>query len=233
MTEIIVCDDNDEYRKKIVDVVNVFMNTVNSSYKILEFNDYDDSFLRIIDQNVQRIYILDIETPTRSGIDIARMIRKKDFKSIIIFVTGHEQLGQVVLKRNIMCLAFINKFDDFGKTLKETLKEAFSVLNADRVLRVVDNGVTYTIRLSNILYITTDCPDRKIVIKTDNTEYKLKSTLSEIRKQLGDQFIQTYRSCFVNENRVEKIDSRKKAITFDNGIVIDLLSDTYRKGIKK
>jgi len=233
MMEIIICDDNDEYRHKIVELVETFMKTSGVDCEIQEFDDYDDSFLRIINQNTQRIYILDIETPSRSGIDVARMIRKNDFQSIIIFVTGHEQLGQLVLKRNIMCLAFINKFDNLTKSLREALKEAVDFLNTDKVLRVVDNGITYTIRFSNILYITTDCPDRRIVIKTDKTEYKLKSTLYEIKKQLGDKFIQTYRSCFVNETRVEKIDSRKKTITFDNGLVIDLLSDTYRKSIIK
>ena len=43
---------------------------------------------------------------------------------------------------------------------------------------------------------------------------------------------QTHRSCFVNKNRVEKIDHKNKTITFDNGEIIDLLSSNYGKGLK-
>ena len=53
-----------------------------------------------------RIYLLDIETPSASGIDIARKIRKHDIESMIIFITGHEELGDVVLKNNTMFLSF-------------------------------------------------------------------------------------------------------------------------------
>ena len=37
-----------------------------------------------------KIYLLDIETPSASGIDIARKIRSKDVDSVIIFLTGAE-----------------------------------------------------------------------------------------------------------------------------------------------
>ena len=35
---------------------------------------------------VNRIYLLDIETKSASGIDMARIIRKNDLDSIIIFI---------------------------------------------------------------------------------------------------------------------------------------------------
>jgi DNA-binding LytR/AlgR family response regulator len=161
------------------------------------------------------------------------MIRKKDYESIIIFVTSHEHLGQLILKRNIMCLTFINKFDDLSKELEDALKEALNFLNVDKILRIEDTGVSYVIRVNSILYVTTDSADRKTIIKTDSTEYRVKMTLSEVKKRLGSRFVQSYRSCFVNESRIEKVDCRKKTITFDNGLVIDLLSDTYRKGLLK
>ena len=48
-----------------------------------------------------RIYILDIETPSRSGIDVAREIRNKDLESVIIFLTGHDELGHIILNNDL------------------------------------------------------------------------------------------------------------------------------------
>ena len=58
-------------------------------------------------------------------------------------------------------------------------------------------------------------------------------TLLEVKEILGDKFIQTHRSCYVNEQRIDTIDHKNKIITFDNGVTTDLLSDTYRKELMK
>ena len=66
----------------------------------------------------------------------------------------------------------------------------------------------------------------------ENKEYKVSLTLKEVVDLFGEQLVQTHRSCFVNKNRIEKIDHKNKTITFDNGEVIDLLSSNYGKGLK-
>ena len=48
---------------------------------------------------------------------------------------------------------------------------------------------------------------------------------------LDDRFIQTHRSCFINNDRKVKVDKTDKIITFDNGDTIDLLSDKYKKDV--
>ena len=197
------------------------------------YSDYDDTFLKNIYKKDKKIYILDIETPSRSGIEVARMIRKRDTESIIIFVTGYEEFSKLVLKKNIMCLSFINKFENLSLELNESLAQALHFLETDKIFRVTDSGVTYSIRLSNILYITRDSLDRRTVVKCDKNEYKLKMNLTSVKEQLGDSFIQTHRSCYVNKNRVTTIDHKNKTVTFDNGLTIDLLSDTYRKELKQ
>lgn len=233
MIEIIVCDDDKGSRDAVASVVKEFFNTKKIPNKITKYSDYNDKFIENISPGGKKIYILDIETPSRSGIDVARIIRKRDVESIIIFVTGYEEFSKLVLKKNIMCLSFINKFDDLTGNLKESLEEALHFFETNKVLRITDNGITYNIRLNTILYFTRDSLDRKTVIKCDKTEYKLKMTLSEVKEILGDKFIQTHRSCYVNEQRIDTIDHKNKVITFDNGMEIDLLSDTYRKELVK
>ena len=179
-----------------------------------------------------RIYILDIETPSRSGIDVARIIREKDMESIIIFMTGHEELGPTILKKELWFLAFINKFEDSEERLRNSIKKALEILNIQTRLHFEEKGVIYNISLNDILYITRDGIDRKAVIKTENNEYRTYKTLLELIELLDDRFEQTHRACIVNMQRVRTIDRINKIITFDNGMKIDLLSDKYKKELK-
>ena len=107
MLNIVICDDNKRDLIKIETLVDKFMARNNYDYKKHIYNDYDASFMRLVKSKLPfRIYILDIETPSRSGIDIAREIRKNDVDSIIIFLTAHEELSTTASKNELMFLNF-------------------------------------------------------------------------------------------------------------------------------
>lgn len=231
MIDIVVCDDDNGCRKAVISIVKKFTKENKIDYNLYEFNDYNKDFIKIISRKSKKIYIMDIETPSNSGVEIARIIRSKDVESIIIFVTGHEEFSKLVLKRNIMCLSFINKFENLHNDLTIALKDAVEYLETNKIIKIIDSGVTYNLKLNSILYITKDSADRKVIVMCENTEHKLKLTLLELKDMLGDSFVQTHRSCYVNLKRVEVIDRKNKTITFDNGITTDLLTDRYSKGL--
>lgn len=230
MVNVIICDDNDKDRKNIFEVVKNFMDKNKIEYKTHVYNDYDKKFHEMIENKIPfKIYLLDIETPSGSGIDIARKIRTKDVDSVIIFLTAHEELGNIVLKNDLMFLSFINKFDNYKTRLSNSLKKSLNLLKHKRIIKFTDRNVTYTINIDDILYLTKESYERKTIIKTDYTEFKVNNTLSELIKMLDDRFIQTHRSCYINEDRKVSIDKTKRIIYFDNGESTDLLSDKYRK----
>lgn len=229
---IVICDDDNGSRKAVIKVVKSFMEENKKEYKIFEYDDYNSQFNKMIKTKSKKVYILDIETPSASGIDIARQIRKEDTESVIIFVTGHEEYGKILLKRNLMSIGFINKFEDLKYDLRNALTDACHFLKNDKIVKIYDRSVTYNIRLSKVLYITKDTVERKTIIKLDNQEYKVNLTLKEVVELFDENLIQTHRCCFVNKNRVEKIDHKNKTITFDNCEVIDLLSNNYGKELK-
>lgn len=230
MINFIVCDDNEKDRNKVISVVNDFVTKNKHEYEIYKFHDYNKSFHNMIEKKIpNKIYLLDIETPSSSGIDIARMIRKIDVDSVIIFLTGHEELGNIVLKNDLMFLSFINKFDNLEKRLNNSLKKALNLLKHKKVIRINDKNILYTINIEDILYITKESFERKTIIKTDYDEYKVGKSLTEIKNMLDDRFIQTHRACYINNDRKVLIDKTNRIIKFDNGETIDLLSDKYRK----
>lgn len=230
MINVIVCDDNSNDRSKVISVVNDFMMKNKHEYEIHEFNDYNKSFYNIIEKKIpNKIYLLDIELPSGSGIDIARSIRKTDVDSVIIFLTGHEELGNIVLKNDLMFLSFINKFDALEIRLNKSLKKALNLLKHKRIIKINDKNILYTINIDDILYITKESFERKTIIKTDYDEFRVSKSLSEIKNMLDDRFIQTHRACYINNDRKVIIDKTNKIIKFDNGETIDLLSDKYKK----
>lgn len=232
MVNIIICDDNDKDRNNVLDIVNNYMIKNKIDYKTHIYNDYNKKFAEIIDSKLPfKIYLLDIETPSASGIDIARKIRQKDVDSVIIFLTVHEELGNIILKNDLMFLSFINKFDNLRQRLNNSLKKAMELIKYKRILKFVDRNIVYTINIGDILYLTKDSYERRTIIKTDYAEFKVNKTLNELVDMLDDRFLQTHRSCYINRDRCSSIDRSNRIILFDNGETTDLLSDKYRKEV--
>ncbi len=230
MLNVIVCDDNKRDLDRVVKLVDTFMQKNKYEYKNHIYMDFNDDFMKLIKTKMSfRIYILDIETPSRSGIDVAREIRNKDLDSVIIFLTGHDELGRVILQNDLMFLSFVNKFDNMDKRLNDVLHKAIDLVKMKRTIRIEDGTNTYIIDLNDILYLTKETFDRKTTIKTDYTEYRVRKSLSTLKEMLDDRFIQTHRACIVNRNRISRIDRSNRMIYFDNGDCIDLLSDKYKK----
>ena len=230
MLNVIICDDNQRDLFKVETIIDKFMKRNKYEYNKHIFKDYNESFMNIIKSKLPfKIYILDIETPSRSGIDVARKIRKKDLESIIIFLTGHDELGRVILQNDLMFLSFVNKFDNIENRLSNILYKAINIIKYKKIIKIEEGNNTYIIDINDIIYFFYFTFSRKTTIKTDYTEYCVRKSLLDICDLLDDRFIRTHRACIVNKNRISRIDKVNKIIYFDNGYSTDLLSDKYKK----
>ena len=232
MINFVVVDDYKEITDNIEKIISKIMMNNKLEYKIHIFNDYDNKFKKFIQEPmVNRIYLLDIETKSASGIDIARIIRKNDLDSIIIFITAHEELASNIVRDQLMVLTFICKFDDFENRVKEAVMNSLAYIGKKNAIRFVDSNAVYIIPIRDILYVTHDSVERKCIIKTDTVTYKIGKSLTEIKEMSMGTLAQSHRACLVNEDRIIKIDKKNKLIKFDNGDTIDLVSDNYKKEV--
>lgn len=228
MINFIVCDDIVKDRKMIKNVISKYMMKNKLEYKTHIFDDYDDNFIEIVKKKLPfKIYILDIETPTRSGIDVARIIRHKDVDSVLIFLTGHQELSDIVMKNDFLFLSFINKFDNCENRLYNAIDKALKMFKIRKTIRFKDNGILYSLPIDDILYITRDSIDRKCIIVTDYNEFKVGKNLNELEKMVTSNFIKTHRACLMNKKRIISFNKTKRIVTFDNGTKCDLISTRF------
>jgi two-component system response regulator AgrA len=234
MLNFIVCDDSTIIRENVNKVITKLMISTDIEYKTLEFNQYDKNFAQFIDKKGEKkIYVLDIEINSYSGLDIARKIREKDWESIIIILTAHYELAYDAFKNRLMLLDFISKFDNYEQNLYEVLKLALRASHIKKQLSFTFNRMSYRLDFDDILYIMKDTPKRNTIVKTFSKEYLVSLNLSEIAAMLPDNFIKTHRACIINRENVKTIDFKENTITFVNNEIISLLSKTYKKEVKK
>lgn len=208
----------------------MIMSENNNEYKIHSYNNYSSNLNQIInDENIDnKIYILDIDFESKNGIDIAREIRDNDFNSIIIFYTSHENIYSIL--KVPLIFDCITKFE--SENLEKTLKKALQYIKKDTLY--LNKGQTiYKIKYDDILYITTNLENRGITIVTTNKKINIKISMNDISKMLNRNFIRTHRACFVNKNRIFKIDFKNREIIFDNNVKTNLVSVREVKKLKE
>lgn len=231
MIDFIVCDNDIEILNKISPLIQ---NIHPDSY-IYTFLDYNEPFLERIyyPTTHKKIYILDIEAESMNGLDVARLIRKTDQNSIIIFLTGHQnKYNYAILKIGIRYDCVIDKNGNYLEELKEMIIKFSKLVTKKRYIQIQEGNIIYEFLLDDILYITTNKTNQKTVIQLSNKSYELRKTMKKIYAELNDDFEKTHRSCIVNTTRVDHYDYKNNKIYFDNMKSIDLLSREFKKNHK-
>ncbi len=234
MINFILCDDN----KYVTDLNETIIKKVampyDFSYNINSFDKYSVKLKNIINAPLDiKIYILDLELPNKTGIDIAREIRKVDWDSIIIILTSHDELELNVLKQKLLIFDFISKFDNYEKRLSDTIKMVIDKINIKKIISFKCNKELHHVSLDNILYVYKDSTIDKTTIVTERNKYPVNETLLSIVGKLDSRFKQTHRSCYVNINKIESVDFKNSIIYFNCDKSIDYLSKSYKKKLRE
>lgn len=232
MVNIIICDDNNDYRKEIIRVVEkVFQNNL-YDFKIHAFSDYDESFLKVIEAKLEnKVYILDMETPSSDGIQISRLIRKNDLNSFITYITLYYDKYKLLLDDDAMFLGYIDKREDYKHELEQILLKMIRLRFRKQMLRVKCSGIITDIDMRHIDYISCNRASHSIEIHTNWGVHTTNLTLNEAMDLLDDRFVYAHRKYIVNREHISNIDVTRKIITLSNSIKLEA-SDTFLKNFK-
>ncbi len=231
MPHVIVVEDEKNIQEQIKQVLRKISFANDIDINIKYFEKYNkDLELEINNDTYRKVYIMDIELKNSiSGIEIAEIIRKNDWDSEIIFVTCHDKMFESVHRQILDVFDFIEKFHDMDNRLEKDLQAIYSQKFDKKMLKINGRNADLEIYFKNILYITRDKEDRKLIIYTKNIEFKIIGTLNEIQEMLDSRFIKTHRSCLANSDHVMEYNYKDGYFVLDTGDKVDLLSKKYRK----
>ena len=235
MLKFVIYEDSSKYIEEYVDVINKIMINKNYDYRILKFSRFTPSLKKeMYSSDDEKIFLLDIQTPDVSGIEIAAKIREVDRESIIIFITNYSQYKNEIFAKRLSALDYIPKDCQFKDRLTETIHIALKTICKDDVLIYNFNHMTYRIPIKNITYIEKANVGKKNYIVTLNgEEYEIAGTIKDLQIKLGNRFFRSHNSCLVNLDNIKTINYSEKTITFINDEEIELLSVRSKKGIKE
>jgi len=236
MLRFITCDDNTEALEKSVLAITKIMMPYDIDYKINKFTRYNEELEKIIKApGEQKIYILDVELPKVSGLEIASEIRENgDWESMIIFVSAHPECKDDIFFSRLLALDFISKYFNYEQRLEETLLKVLEIYNLNNMLTFSFDYVTYRIPINKILYIEKQTSNKKCLIVMESGEqFEVVSTLKKLLTKLNSDFYRSHKSCIVNTRKIYKVDYIDNLITFYNDVQTNLLSARNKKGLKQ
>lgn len=233
MINFIICEDNKHVREFDENIISKIAMPHDFNYALYSFDRYNIKLKNLIHTPSDfKVYILDLELPNKSGIDIAREIRKIDWDSIIIILTSHDELELKLLKEKLLIFDFISKFDNYEKRLGETINMIIRKVDSKKIISFKCNKELHHVKIDNILYVNKDNFSEKTKITTNDNEYLLRDSLSSIIERLDSRFIQTHRACYVNKEKIKSIDFKNNIIYFINDTSTDYLSRNYKKKLR-
>lgn len=237
MINFILYEDEEKFRDLYFSIIDNYFKNSKIAYEINELSKYDETSLDKLNKiGDNRVYILDIEVPGKSGLDFARDIRNSgDYRSQIIIVTTHDNLKDYDMLSEMLTLAFISKFYDIKSILTDKIKKAYEILTSDKILEFQRKGRIYQVPINEILYIEKQFNEDGVIIVTKNDRYKTNFLISEIEEKLNydPRFYRVNRACVINLNKVRMYDRDQEVIEFTDNEYVDIISKAKKGELKR
>lgn len=216
MINIIIYEDDTDRHILYKEVVANFFEQHNQKVKFFIFPCYSKNLeAKFANIPGKKIFILDIEVPGKSGLDLARTIRSNgDWMSPLIIITSYEHLRNTGFTSKMLMLDFISKREDVRKRLTESLETAYDIVHTKDSYTFQYNGELFHVPFDDILYFEKDLNDNYTFLYTDDFAYKIKESITQIGSKLeyNPIFFKVHRSCIVNIRRVDKLNLNENTI---------------------
>ena len=195
--KVAICDDVPVFAKDIEDLMLEYDSS------LFEIDIFYNPFrlIELLKRNRYDLFILDIEFPNVSGIEIAEIIRKNNYTCPIIFITRFKEYMEKAFK--------VNTFDYILKPVTKdklypTLNRAIKYLDLnDSKFMFTFNKVFYSLSFSEIIYFEKN--KRSVLIHTPSDTYETLLQTRALLSKVNHNFVQVHTSFIVNVRYVKQI----------------------------
>lgn len=195
MYNIVICEDNKEQIKIILNYLRIIFENIDDNYNINIFNSAEEMLEKNIDD--VDIFLLDIKMKKMSGMKAAQNIRSRGINSEIIFLTGLIEYAKDGYKvRAYRYILKPIKFDELQESILNCIEEINK--NKRKYFLIDQNGKIEKIKIDLIKYIEINRKELIIHLVDKNIIYSWKS-IAEFDKKLEKYgFFRVHKSFLVN-----------------------------------
>lgn len=216
MIKIAVCDDDESVREKLSVIIKTWFDNIQRPVWIVQFI----TGVNLLESHIQfDIIFLDIEMPNLNGIDTAKMLRKWDVSSKIIYVTNYE--GYIKSSYKVHAFDYISKpvnENEICEVLLEAVQYLDNALKKNKYAFDTEEG-SITLDLDDIYYF--EYLARKVIINSSQGKYTSSYSLKELLEKFKKYgFNSPHKSFIVNMLYVKLI--KGFDIFMENGAIIPL-----------
>ncbi len=239
MLDIFVCEDHAIQRQLIVQTIqNAVLIEELDMRMVLDTGDPYVLLEKLDGSQNTGIYFLDIDLGSNlNGMQLAQQIRLFDPRGFIIFITAHSELSYMTFQYRVEAMDFVLKDNPAEAELKikECLLHAMEryTLQTNRthkVYTIETGGRKISIDYDDILFFETSSNIHKVILHAKDRQIEFFSTLKELAKALGGDFVRCHRSFLVNKKNIKETDTKNRIIYFSNGETC-LMSTRMMRGL--
>lgn len=216
MLKIAVLDDEPIFHGKIRSKIYSIYDKKNLAVEVDCYSCGKELMYEVDDGKYYDIYLLDIDLPDMSGIDLGRILREKSPYCYIIFLTAYPQFA--IEGYSAKAYQYILK-DEWEQKLAVTLENIQKEIDArtEPSYRIIVSTKLEKIPVKDIYYLYKD--GKNVVFQTRNGKSVIRKTLSEVYEELPEEgFMYVDRSFIVNIDHVMKL--KNKEVYLSNGEII-------------
>lgn len=214
MYRIVICDDKKEFAEEIRKKVAIYIKKKEISCTIEVFTDSVALVMKIESNCYFDLYILDVEMPMYSGMELVRMLHEQNVIAKILLLTAYDHYAVDACG---LVSGFIPKLT-VKQRLEPMLDRVFKeldTLSGKNIYTLMTLKRTYVkIYQENILYIDKD-QKYCCIHTTDGQVYRERINLKSLYEYLDHSFMFFADRCVILNIRHIKMISRGK-VTLDN-----------------
>lgn len=216
MIRIALVDDNKEFLELTFHLLQESFLQNERLCEIETFNDPVALMYEIEERDFYDICFLDIEMPQMNGIELAKKIRERKRRTIIVFLTAHPEFVRTGYEVKALDYLFKERIDKelpnlMGRLLAEVDERE------KRIYIIETNSKLEKIYYEEIIYVYKSGQYAKFVLQ--DKELQDRKALKEVLEKLNSkEFIAVERGFIVNIEHIRKVDSRDVEMT--DGTVI-------------
>ena len=224
MIKAAVCDDEKIFTKKLALMIKEFFDTQNIEINVSVFDNGTDFLLSKAKYD---IVFLDINIPDVGGFEIAEQITDRDRKTLIIFVTEHDELVYSSLK--FRPFRFIRKCrlqEELPDVLHDVINE-ISKKSSKQKLIYLYNEHDIPIEIKDIEYIEVIGHRIHTHLKDNNVINFYGSLSKTAARHMEYGFIRVHKSYIINAEQIAF--SKNNCVYLKSGAVVPISRNKIRE----